>query len=348
MPGKVSLGAGVYRDDNGESWTLPSGKQAIPLLPDNHDYLPQTGLAPFLSAARKLLMGELSDDLDERLTSIQTISGIGACHVGAVFFINSMKLRNVWISDPSWINHSVTWECVDSGVTRKFYPYYHAKARSFDFEGEAQKGDVLILQACAHNPTGLDPSKAQWSIIVDIYEKKSLVPFFDTAYQGFAAGDVDEDAWAIRPFTSRGTLEFGIAQSFPKNFGLYGERVGAFHLPAKDAAVKAAVQSQLVRIVRSEVSCSPAFGARIVATVLNNPQLRRQWGEYTEGNGFADKSHANAGPVGHLVSQVGMFSYTGLSREQVRGRVSIPGLTTQNVMRVAAAMDTVVRNTSNS
>ncbi|KAI0166196.1 aspartate aminotransferase [Xylariaceae sp. FL1272] len=353
-PGKISLGAGVYRDDHGKPWTLPSVKQAIPLLPDNHDYLPQTGLLAFLTVARKLLMGDLIDEVDGRLTSIQTISGTGACHVGAAFFVNNTKPQNVWISDPSWINHAMIFEQVDSMINMKFYPYYHAKTNSFDFDGmttmlenEAQARDIIVLQACAHNPT------EQWTAIADICERKKLLPFLDTAYQGFATGDVDEDAWAIRHFAKRGTLEIGIAQSFSKNFGLYGERAGAFHVLAKDSTTKSAIQSQLVRIVRSEFSCAPAYGARIqwyedlktmssrIASVRQQlyTELVRSWG--------------------HITSQTGMFSYTGLNASQVQelekthhiyllssGRASMPGLTTKNITRIAKAIDEVVRKTS--
>ncbi|KAI5920456.1 aspartate aminotransferase [Camillea tinctor] len=374
-PQKVSLGAGVYQDESGKFWTLPSVKKAIPLLPDHHEYLPQGGFAPFVEASRRLLFGEdLSARLDSRLTSIQTVSGTGACHVGTVFLIKSVKPQNVWISDPSWINHALIWECADPGVTRKFYPYYDAATRSFDFagtvaalEGGAQKGDVIVLQACAHNPTGLDPPKEQWAAIADICEKKGLIPFFDTAYQGFASGDVDEDAWAVRHFAERGSLEVCVAQSFSKNFSLYGERVGAFHVLSRDPATKPAVQSQLVRIIRSEVSTSPAFGARIVATVLDDPMLRGEWHDDLKTMSSRIKSMREAllrelkrrgtpGSWDHIVSQIGMFSYTGLNKEQVKelaeehhiylmasGRASIPGLTPENVTRVAEAIDSVVR-----
>ncbi|KAI0480913.1 aspartate aminotransferase [Xylariaceae sp. FL0804] len=374
-PDKISLGAGVYRDDDGKPWTLPCVRQAIPLLPDNHDYLPQGGFPPFVSAARELILGPLLERLDGNLTSIQTVSGTGACHVGAVFLTHSLRPRNVWISDPSWIN--------PPGVARRFYPYYDAAARALDFagmvaalEGGAERGDVVILQACAHNPTGLDPSREQWAAIADLCEKKGLIPFFDTAYQGFASGDVDEDAWAIRHFAERGTLELVVAQSFSKNFGLYGQRVGACHVlhhttsssSAPGPGPGPAVMTQLVRIVRSEVSSSPAHGSRLVAAVLGDAALRRQWHADLGAMSARIKAMRAAlrdelcrrgtpGTWDHVVSQIGMFSYTGLSAEQVRaleeehhiyllssGRASIPGLTSKNVARVAEAIDSVVRN----
>ncbi|KAI1489124.1 aspartate aminotransferase [Biscogniauxia mediterranea] len=381
-PQKVSLGAGVYQDENGKFWTLPSVKKAIPLLPDTHDYLPQGGFAPFVEASRKLLFGEaLVARVGDRLTSIQTVSGTGACHVGAVFLDKSVRPKNVWISDPSWINHALIWECAGPGATtRRSYPYYDAATRSFDFAGAraalegggAQRGDVVVLQACAHNPTGLDPTREQWAALADICERKGLIPFFDAAYQGFASGDVDEDAWAVRHFVERGSLELCVAQSFSKNFGLYGQRVGALHVLSRNPATGPAVQSQLIRIVRSEVSTSPAFGARIVATVLGDPALRGEWLQDLKTMSSRIKSMREAllrelkrrgtpGSWDHIVSQIGMFSYTGLNREHVKelaekhhiylmasGRASIAGLTPENVSRVAEAIDSVVRKSGGS
>ncbi|KAI0597549.1 aspartate aminotransferase [Biscogniauxia sp. FL1348] len=379
-PQKVSLGAGVYQDESGKFWTLPSVKKAISLLPDNHEYLPQGGFAPFVEASRRLLFGDaLSARIDGRLTSVQTVSGTGACHVGTVFLSKSVGPQNVWISDPSWINHALIWECADPAVARRLYPYYDAETRSFDFAGTlaalergAQPGDVVVLQACAHNPTGLDPTREQWAAIADICERKGLIPFFDTAYQGFASGDVDADAWAIRHFVERGALEICVAQSFSKNFGLYGQRVGALHVLSRDPATQPAVQSQLVRILRSEVSSSPAFGARIVAAVLGDPVLRAEWLEDLKTMSSRIRSMREAllaelkrrgtpGEWDHVVSQIGMFSYTGLNKEHVSelaekhhiylmssGRASIPGLTPENVSRVAEAIDSVVRKSGGS
>ncbi|KAK7745135.1 DNA replication factor C complex subunit Rfc1 [Diatrype stigma] len=319
-PDKVSLGAGVYRDDNAQPWTLSSVKKAIPLLPDNHDYLPFGGFPPYLEVSRELLFGDLIRELGDRLCTIQTVSGTGACHVGAVFLVNTIKPRTAWISDPSWVNHSVIWECAGPTVHRKFYPYYDSGSRSLDFSGmigklenEAEKGDVVILQACAHNPTGLDPSKSQWSQIADVCEAKGLLDNYDS--QGFASGDPDEDAWAVRHFASRSSLEIGFAQSFSKNFGLYGERVGAFHLLTRNSSLKPAIQSQLVRIMRSEVSSSPSFGCRIVATVLSDDRLREQWQGDLKTMSARIRSMREAlyaelqrlgtpGDWGHIVSQV--------------------------------------------
>ncbi|KAH7064930.1 aspartate aminotransferase, partial [Macrophomina phaseolina] len=233
-------------------------------------------------------------------------------------------------------------------------------------DAEAQPGDVILLHACAHNPTGIDPSPAQWSAIADLCERKGLFPFFDSAYQGFASGDLDADAASIRLFASRG-FELAVAQSFSKNFGLYGQRAGALHLLLNDAGVQPRTLSQLVRLVRGEFSTTPVHGARIVATILSDQALREQWlvdlnvmarrikemrGRLYEGL----KKRGTPGSWDHIVEQIGMFSYTGLSAQQVRrlrdehhvylmssGRASIAGLNTRNVEAAAAAIDAVVR-----
>ncbi|KAK2611851.1 hypothetical protein N8I77_005172 [Diaporthe amygdali] len=372
-PTKVDLGAGVYKDENGLPWTLPSVKEAIARLPDDHTYLPQSGFPPFLNGARSLMFGDLPNDQDARLSSIQTASGSHACHAGAIFLIkNGLKPKNVFISDPSWMNHALIWECADSTVTRKLYPYYHAATRSLDFEGmiasleKSQPGDVVILQACAHNPTGLDPTKEQWVAIADICERKKLFPFFDSAYQGFASGNFDDDAWAIRYFASRPSMEMAVAQSFSKNFGLYGERVGALHILASEPGVKPAVQSQLVRVLRSEISSGTAFGSRVAAEVLDHSELKTRFLEENKKMSSRIKSMRAAlvvelerlgtpGDWSHITNQIGMFSYTGLTAQQVQelrqkhhiylfssGRASIAGLNSNNVARVAAAINSVV------
>ncbi|KAJ9148951.1 Replication factor C subunit 1 [Pleurostoma richardsiae] len=373
-PDKISLGAGVYRDENAQPWTLPSVKLAMTRIPDIHDYLLQSGFPPFLAAARELLFGELARDLSPRLASVQTIAGTGACHVGTELLVKKLRPKTVWIADPTWINHSLMWTVGAPEVAQKFYPYYDAKTKAFNFQGTmaalegAEKGDVVILQACAHNPTGLDPSKEEWKAIAELCEKRGLILFFDCAYQGFASGDPDADAWAVRYFASRPNMELCIAQSFSKNMGLYGERIGAFHLLVADPAVVPAASAQLVRVIRSEVSCSVSFAARTVAAVLDDDELRKQWREDLKTMSNRMKSMREAlrdelekmgtpGRWEHITDQIGMFSYTGLSANQVEiiakkhhiymlssGRIAIPGLNQSNISIVAAAIDDVVRH----
>ncbi|KAF6845502.1 aspartate aminotransferase [Colletotrichum musicola] len=377
-PDKVNLGIGVYRDDDGQAWTLPSVKlnirQASARLPDNHDYPPSGGIPAFVEASRKLLLGEVYESVAIRTASVQTIAGSGALHIGAAFLASTVAPGAVWISDPSWINHPQIWARSAPGTKRRTYPYFHEETKSFDFAGmistlerEAKAGDVIILQACAHNPTGCDPTREQWVKIADLCERIGLFPFFDIAYQGFSSGDEESDSWAVRHFASRGTMEICIAQSFSKSFGLYGQRVGAFHLLAHDAAVIPTVRTNLVSLIRSEYASPPAWAARIVAIILGDPELADEWRRDLRTMNARIRSMRAAlvaelerlgtpGSWRHIVEQVGMFSYTGLSasqalrlREEHRiylfstGRVSIAGLNSKNVARVAQAIDQVVR-----
>lgn len=250
-------------------------------------------------------------------------------------------------------------------------------------ESEAVENDVVILHACAHNPTGIDPTQEQWRQLAQLFKRKKLFAFFDCAYQGFATGDLEADAWATRhfrdilllddPSTSAASDTLGpgmcIAQSFAKNFGLYGERVGAFHLLLPSSVPSAGCYSQLVRLSRAEISNPPLYGSRIVHTILSKPDLRAEWeqdlktmsGRIRDVRSTLRKGIEARAPAGtdwtHLESQIGMFSYTGLSKEQVRrlkekhhvylmdnGRASLAGVNEHNVEYVAAAIDEVIRN----
>ncbi|KAL1875710.1 hypothetical protein VTK73DRAFT_9899 [Phialemonium thermophilum] len=393
-PRKVSLGAGVYRDENLKPWVLPSVQAAKRVLNDlpslDHEYLPIQGSEPFLSAARQLILGEY-DASQSHVVSVQTISGTGANHLGAAFLAEQLKPRHVFISDPTWSNHHLVWEVAAPRVIRRTYPYYASSTRSLDFEGmattlerDAEEGDVVLLHACAHNPTGVDPTREQWKSLAQVFKRKKLFAFFDSAYQGFATGDVDADAWAIRYFqkelfdrggvSSRrpqegpqeGPQGMCVAQSFAKNFGLYGERVGALHLVLPARTQTAGPQSQLLRLVRAEMSNAPLFGCRIVHTILSDPDLRAMWERDLRTMSGRIKrmrsrlrqeleSHPRAGDWSHLEFQVGMFSFTGLTREQVvrlrdvhhvylmlNGRASMSGINDENVKYIAnAILDTL-------
>ncbi|GAB7354209.1 hypothetical protein MBLNU459_g4755t2 [Dothideomycetes sp. NU459] len=375
---KVNLGVGVYRDDKGQPWILPTVKKVERLLAEDptvdHEYPPIAGFAPFIESARDLLFGNPDPELTSRISSIQTISGTGACHIGARFLAETLKPRRIWMSDPTWGNHHLIWDLAAGNVEQRLYPYYDGEKCRLDFEGmmstleqDASEGDIVLLHACAHNPTGLDPAKEQWVKIADLCERKGLFPFFDSAYQGFASGDADLDAWAVRHFVGRNTMELCCAQSFSKNFGLYGQRVGAFHLvtSSSDASVKAL--AALADFQRGEISMPPIYGARIVAKVLRDDALRREWQQDLKTMSDRIKGMRKAlfdelqdkgtpGTWDHIVNQVGMFSYTGLSEQQVAAlqadhhvymlkssRASIAGLSTDNVALVARGIDAVVR-----
>lgn len=251
----------------------------------DHEYLPIAGLPSFLSASQNLIFGEdASPALLSRIASVQTISGTGANHTAARFLLESLNPKVVWFPDPTWPNHHIIWDLVSKNVQQKSYPYYNPQARSLDFtsmmqklEDDAKAGDVILLHACAHNPTGLDPTQTQWREIASLCKRKRLFPLFDAAYLGFATGDVVVDAWPLRYFASLQEIEFGVAQSFSKNFGLYSERVGAFHLVTRDVVAPGKAKALLEHIQRGEISTPPAFGARIVATVLGSGELRRAW-----------------------------------------------------------------------
>lgn len=228
---------------------------------------------------------------------------------------------------------------------------------------EAKENDVLLLHGCAHNPSGVDPTREQWEVIATMVQEKKLFAFFDNAYQGFASGSLDDDAWSVRHFTNRG-LELLVCQSFAKNMGLYGERVGALHLAVSDNT-RDNVLSQMVRLQRAEISTPPLFGSRIAALILSTPDLYDLWLKDLVTMSSRVKQMRQAlyealinlktpGQWKHVVDQIGMFSYTGLTSEQVRlmasrhhvylmksGRVSISGLTEANVEYVARAIHDV-------
>jgi aspartate aminotransferase len=381
---KVDLGIGAYRDNNAKPWVLPVVKKADEILrkdPNlNHEYLPIAGLAEFTTASQKLVLGADSPALKEkRVTSLQTISGTGAVHLGALFlakFYHPNTERLAFFSDPTWPNHFQIFSNV--GLAHKTYPYFSKKTKGLDFDGMigslegAPEGSIIVLHACAHNPTGVDASQDQWKKIAQVIRTKKHFPFFDTAYQGFASGDLNRDAWAIRYFIEQG-FEMCIAQSYAKNFGLYGERAGCFHFvtsPSSDAqSTVTRIASQLAILQRSEISNPPAYGARIASTVLNDPQLFSEWEEnLREMSGRIIEMRKalrskleelnTPGTWNHITDQIGMFSFTGLTEEQVmklredshvymtkNGRISMAGLNTNNVDYFAKAVDKAVKAT---
>ncbi|KAL1885906.1 Aspartate aminotransferase, cytoplasmic [Paecilomyces lecythidis] len=382
---KVDLGIGAYRDNNAKPWVLPVVKQADELLhrdPNlNHEYLPIAGLPEYTSAAQRLIFGTDSPAIREkRVTTVQTISGTGAVHLGGLFLSRFHPIQpppTVYVSNPTWANHNQIFSNV--GLPVATYPYFSAKTKGLDLDGmlstlrEAAPGSIVLLHACAHNPTGVDPTQEQWKQIAAVIREKHHFTFFDTAYQGFASGDLARDAWSIRYFTELG-LELCVAQSFAKNFGLYGERAGAFHFvtgSGPDAeSSNQHIASQLAILQRSEISNPPAYGARIASLVLNDSKLFAQWEEDLRTmsgriiemrKGLRSRLEAKGTPGSwdHITSQIGMFSFTGLNPNQVQvlrekwhiymtknGRISMAGLNTHNIDYVAEAIDSVVRQTA--
>lgn len=367
---KVSLGAGAYRTEVGQPWVLPVVRLAEKNLAAdetlNKEYFPMLGLDKFCCHSVKMLLGEKSEAyLQQRAFGVQTLSGTGALRVGAEFLRRVLDYKVVYVSDPSWENHILLFN--QAGFETRRYRYWSAEKRGIDWDGlvedleNAPEDSVVVLHACAHNPTGCDPTHEQWKQIADICESRKLFPFFDSAYQGFASGDLDRDAWAVRYFLDRG-FEIFCAQSFSKNFGLYNERTGNLIVVPKRIEDAPMIKSQMSIIVRAMYSNPPSHGARIVAYVLNNNDLYNEWrdnvktmsGRIIEMRKLLRSALERLGAPGtweHITTQIGMFSYTGLNEIQSRymiekhhiymlksGRISMCGLTSANVEYVAQAI----------
>lgn len=381
-PQKVNLGVGAYRDDDAKPWVLPVVKKATQILLNDqsldHEYLPILGLPEYTSAAAKLILGSDSPAIAEgRVASSQTISGTGANHLGALFLSKFYQFtegkKHVYLSDPTWVNHHAIFKNV--GIEPILYPYYDPKTIGLDFAGfinslnTAPERSVFLIHACAHNPTGVDPTREQWNEIANAIIAKGHYVFFDCAYQGFASGDLDADAWAVREFVKRG-VPLLVCQSFAKNAGLYGERVGALHVVPPTAKAADSVRSQLSVLQRSEISNPPAHGARLISLILNDPTLFDEWradirtmaGRIIEMRKQLHHLLTNElhtpGNWDHIITQIGMFSFTGISPEQskaltdkahvyltVNGRISMAGLNSHNIRYFAENLDKAVRGT---
>ncbi|TKA32892.1 Aspartate aminotransferase, mitochondrial [Salinomyces thailandicus] len=369
-PKKINLGVGAYRDDAGKPYVLPSVQQAEQTVVQQNldkEYAGITGVPDFTKAAALLAYGPDSTPLKEgRVCITQSISGTGALRIGGAFLQRFYPgAKTIYIPTPSWANHKAVF--LDSGLEVKQYRYYNKDTIGLDFDGMVEdiknmpKGSMVLLHACAHNPTGVDPTEQQWKAISDAVKEGGHYPFFDMAYQGFASGNTDKDAFALRYFLKEGHLPC-LAQSFAKNMGLYGERVGAFSVVASSTEEKARLDSQIKILVRPLYSNPPVHGARIASTILNDPKLNQQWlGEVEGMAGRIIKMRAllkeNLEKMGskhkwdHITDQIGMFAYTGLNAEQMTklaeehsvyatkdGRISVAGITTDNVGRLAEAI----------
>ncbi len=370
-PRKVNLSVGAYRDSDGKPWVLPSVRKAeerVMAKAMNKEYLPIVGDMEFVDCARKFALGKDSAALAEkRVASVQTLSGTGSCRVIGDFYAKFLgKGAPMYLPTPSWGNHANIFR--DAGLEVKAYRYWDKQTNGLDLDGmladlqAAPDGSAVLLHACAHNPTGVDPTPEQWKTVCEVLKARpGLSLFFDSAYQGFASGDAEADAFAVRHFISEG-VPIALAQSFAKNFGLYGERVGVLNVVCGDADEAARVLSQLKIIIRPMYSNPPCHGARIVHSVLCDPALEAQW--RAECKLMADRIIAmrtalqsevlKAGSTkdwSHITSQIGMFCYTGLTAEQVArmtnefhiyltkdGRISMAGLNSDNVAYVASAM----------
>lgn len=371
-PNKVNLGVGVYTDANGKLPLLDAVRKAEDQLVAAHaarGYLPIDGIAKYNSAVQQLLFGADSPVLKSgRVATVQGLGGTGALKIGADLLKRFAPGARVLISDPSWENHKALFE--SAGFDVGVYPYYDAATHGLRFSamldalGSAPAGTIVVLHACCHNPTGVDLSAQQWDDIVALCAERALIPFLDIAYQGFGDG-IDADAAAVRKFAAGGQ-DCLVSSSFSKSFSLYGERVGALSVvcASKDEADR--VLSQLKRVVRTNYSNPPTHGGSVVATVLNDAQLRALWEGELAGMREriramrtqlleALKQHGVKQDFGFVARQRGMFSYSGLTATQVErlktefgiyavssGRICVAALNERNLPYVAASIAKVL------
>jgi aromatic-amino-acid transaminase len=372
-PRKVNLGVGVYTDDDGKVPLLECVRRAERAIAEKgapHPYLPIDGIAAYDRAVQKLVFGADSEIVRAgRAVTVQAIGGTGGLRVGADFLRRFAPGAQVWISDPSWENHRALFE--SAGFSVNVYPYYDAATHGLDFARMigalhgVPAGAIIVLHVCCHNPTGVDPSPEQWGRILEVVRARGHVPFLDMAYQGFGDG-VDADGAVVRRFAATPGPLF-VASSFSKSFSLYGERVGALSIVAADRDEAARVLSQVKRVVRGNYSSPPTFGGQVVAMVLGSPELSTLWERElgamrerirTNRRALVERLavHAPGADFRFVLEQRGMFSYTGLTKEQVAklrsefavyaidtGRICVAALNTSNTDYVAGAIAAAIQ-----
>jgi aromatic-amino-acid transaminase len=371
-PKKVNLGVGVYFDDNGKLPLLQcvqAAEKAMMDKPTARGYLPIDGIAAYDAAVKSLVFGADSEPVKSgRVATVQGIGGTGGLKIGADFLKKLNPNAKVLISDPSWENHRALF--TSAGFTVESYRYYDAAKRGVDFAGmladiqAAPAGTIVLLHACCHNPTGYDITAAQWDQVIAAIKAKNLVPFLDMAYQGFGNG-ITEDGAVIGKFVAAG-LTFFVSTSFSKSFSLYGERVGALSVLCTNKEEADRVLSQLKIVIRTNYSNPPTHGGAVVAAVLGNPELRALWekelGEMrvrikAMRQKLVDglKAAGVKQDMGFITSQIGMFSYSGLSKDQMvrlrsefgvygtdTGRMCVAALNSKNIDYVCQSIAKVV------
>ena len=371
-PAKVNLGVGVYYDDNGKLPLLAcvqAAEKQMMQAPKARGYLPIDGIAAYDAGVKDLVFGADSEPVTSgRVATVQCIGGTGGLKVGADFLKRLNPDAKVLISDPSWENHRALF--TNAGFTVENYPYYDAATRGVNFTGmlaglnAAAAGTIVVLHACCHNPTGYDITAAQWDEVIAVVKAKNLTPFLDMAYQGFGYG-LSEDGAAIGKFVAAG-LNFFVSTSFSKSFSLYGERVGALSVLCADKEEASRVLSQLKVVIRTNYSNPPTHGGTVVAMVLNTPELRAQWEQELAEMRVRIKAMRQklvdglkaAGvkqDMSFITSQIGMFSYSGLSKDQMvrlrdefgvygtdTGRMCVAALNSKNIDYVCASIAKVM------
>ena len=371
-PRKVNLGVGVYFDDNGKLPLLQcvqAAEKTLMATPTARGYLPIDGIAAYDSAVKGLVFGADSEPVKAgRVATVQAIGGTGGLKIGADFLKRLSPNATVLISDPSWENHRALF--TNAGFTVDTYAYYDAEQRGVNFAAmlaslkAAAPGTIVLLHACCHNPTGYDITPAQWAQVFAVVREGGLTPFLDMAYQGFGYG-IQEDGAVIDQFVAAG-LNFFVSTSFSKSFSLYGERVGGLSVLCSDKEEASRVLSQLKIVIRTNYSNPPTHGGAVVAAVLNNPELRALWekelGEMrvrikAMRQKLVDglKAAGVQQDMSFITSQIGMFSYSGLSKDQMvrlrtefgiygtdTGRMCVAALNSQNIDYVCQSIAKVV------
>lgn len=372
-PNKINLSVGVYKDAEGKTPVFRAVKRAeerILQRETSKDYMPIQGSPDYARVVQALVLGADHPAVSEkRVATVHTPGGTGALRVAGDFIRQMLPGRTVWLSNPTWPNHPNVFKA--AGLPIDTYPYFDAAANALDFDAMIARlktipeGDVVLLHGCCHNPTGIDPTPEQWQIIGDVLEARRLLPLIDFAYQGLGDG-LEEDAAGVRALCRPGREMF-ICSSFSKNFGLYNERVGALTVVAGNEQGAQIALSQLKACIRANYSNPPAHGAAIITTILNDADLRAEWESEVTAmrdriNGmralFVDtlKAKGVQRDFSFLKQQRGMFSFSGLTREQVEtlrqkyaiyilasGRINVAGMTQSNMGPLCDAIADVLR-----
>ena len=371
-PAKVNLGVGVYFNDNGKLPLLQcvqAAEKAMMDKPTPRGYLPIDGIVAYDNAVKGLVFGADSEPVTSgRVATVQAIGGTGGLKIGADFLKRLNPNAKVLISDPSWENHRALFN--NAGFEVDTYAYYDAAKRGVNVEGflaslnAAAPGTIVVLHACCHNPTGYDITPEDWDKVIAVVKAKNLTPFLDMAYQGFGYG-IAEDGAVIQKFVAAG-LNFFVSTSFSKSFSLYGERVGGLSVLCADKEEAGRVLSQLKIVIRTNYSNPPTHGGAVVAAVLNNPELRAQWekelGEMrvrikAMRQKLVDglKAAGVKQDMSFITTQIGMFSYSGLTKDQMvrlrsefgvygtdTGRMCVAALNSKNIDYVCASIAKVI------
>ncbi|MFP6865756.1 MAG: amino acid aminotransferase [Roseibacillus sp.] len=372
-PAKINLGTGIYTDDNGKTPTLECISRAEKILAGKSTsgggYLPMTGLAEYDRSVVELLFGADHElGASGRALAAQTPGGTGGLRVAADFIARMNPGTKLWMSDPTWANHNGIFTA--AGLELVTYPYYDQESRTLAFDEmvaalkNVPAGDVVLFHTCCHNPSGMDPTPAQWEELAELAAAQGFLPLFDFAYQGFGDG-LEDDAFGLRAFAAKG-IELLVASSFSKNFGLYNQRVGAMTVVATAAEAAQNAMSHVKLCIRTNYSNPPAHGARLVATVLADCELRTIWEQdvtimrdriNSMRRLFVETMAAKTDKAdfSFVATQRGMFSFSGLSKEQVleirekhsvyivgSGRISIAGITSSNIDPLCSALASVL------